>query len=177
MYNIYEVTPAEVREDATPVFGRLHPEDYGRVGHPIQESARTLEKFYCEFRVILPRQGLRWRWSQAHPERRDSGTLWHGIISDITERKRAEEEKRNSEERLQRAEKMEALGQLAGGVAHDLNNVLGILTGYSELLLEEIPEGQRPEVMLKRFCSPRRKEPRSFRTFSPWPGGVSRYRM
>ena len=38
---------------------------------------------------------------------------------------------------------MEALGKLAGGVAHDLNNVLGILSGYSELLLEEIPEGSR----------------------------------
>jgi two-component system cell cycle sensor histidine kinase/response regulator CckA len=66
-----------------------------------------------------------------------------GIVVDITDRKQAEEEKRSLEERLNRAEKMEALGQLAGGVAHDLNNVLGILSGYSEMLLLEIPEGSR----------------------------------
>ena len=57
------------------------------------------------------------------------------FVRDVTERKRAEEEKRSLEERLQRAEKMEALGTLAGGVAHDLNNVLGIVVGYAELLL------------------------------------------
>ncbi len=98
MNDIYEVTPEEVREDATPVFARLHPEDYDRVAGAIQASALTLNTFLCEFRVLLPRQGLRWRWSQAHPERLpDGGTLWHGIISDITERKLAEEALRASE--------------------------------------------------------------------------------
>ncbi|MEI6451793.1 MAG: PAS domain S-box protein, partial [Actinomycetes bacterium] len=102
MNDIYECTPEEVREDATPVFGRLHPDDYDRVADAIQESASTLNEFYCEFRVILPRQGLRWRWSQAHPERtEDGGTLWHGIISDITERKLAEDALRESEERFE----------------------------------------------------------------------------
>ena len=60
------------------------------------------------------------------------------VSRDITERKRTEEEKRSLQERLQRAEKMESLGILAGGVAHDLNNVLGIVVGYAELLLRDV---------------------------------------
>ena len=59
---------------------------------------------------------------------------------DITDRKRAEEERKVLEEHLQRAEKMEALGTLAGGVAHDLNNVLGIVVGYAEMLLMDADE-------------------------------------
>jgi len=74
--------------------------------------------------------------------------LWNGepqfqvLYQDITERKQSEDERNSLRERLQRAEKMEMLGRMAGKVAHDLNNVLGSLTGYSELLLMQIAEGQ-----------------------------------
>ena len=70
------------------------------------------------------------------------------IARDITERRQEEEKRRSLEERLQRAEKMQALGTLAGGVAHDLNNVLGVLVGYSELLLQNVP----PESPFQRHA-------------------------
>ncbi|MFT5700865.1 MAG: PAS domain S-box-containing protein [Desulforhopalus sp.] len=58
-----------------------------------------------------------------------------GTIIDITGRKQAEEGKLKLQERLSRAERMESLGILAGGVAHDLNNVLGVVLGHAEILL------------------------------------------
>lgn len=61
------------------------------------------------------------------------------IGTDITELKRAEQQKRDLEARLQRAQKMEAIGTLAGGVAHDLNNILSGIVSYPELLLMDIP--------------------------------------
>ena len=88
---------------------------------------------------------------------RGDKTLLAGYTVDITDRKRANDEQRSLEERLQRAEKMEALGQLAGGVAHDLNNVLGILSGYSELLLEEIPEESRSRGHVQKILQSTQK--------------------
>ena len=62
-----------------------------------------------------------------------------GIIQDITERKKAEDEKARLETRLQQAQKMEAIGLLAGGIAHDLNNMLFPISGLSEMLLDVFP--------------------------------------
>ncbi len=70
---------------------------------------------------------------------------------DQTEHKQAQEEKQKLQDRLNRAEKMEVLGQLAGKVAHDLNNVLGVLTGYSELLLMDIPEDHRARANVEKI--------------------------
>ena len=61
-------------------------------------------------------------------------------VLDITDRKREEEERRNLETKLQRAQKMEAIGLMAGGVAHDLNNMLSAFVTLPELILMEIPE-------------------------------------
>ncbi|MFH2047231.1 MAG: PAS domain S-box protein [Pseudomonadota bacterium] len=67
----------------------------------------------------------------------------YGVNQDITERKKAEDRLRESEEKLARSKKMESLGLLAGGVAHDLNNVLSGIVSYPELLLLDLPEDSK----------------------------------
>jgi PAS domain S-box-containing protein len=63
------------------------------------------------------------------------------VFVDLSEREKAEAERKELLERLHRTEKMESLGALAGSVAHDLNNVLGVLVGYTELLLTKTADG------------------------------------
>jgi PAS domain S-box-containing protein len=69
-----------------------------------------------------------------------------GILRDISEQKALEKEKKDLEERLSRSQKMEALGLLAGGVAHDLNNILSGIVTYPELLAMDL----EPEDPLKK---------------------------
>ncbi len=66
-----------------------------------------------------------------------------GVMRDITEQKREEEILRETEEKLTRLKKMESLGLLAGGVAHDLNNVLSGIVNYPELMLMDMPENSK----------------------------------
>jgi hypothetical protein len=65
------------------------------------------------------------------------GTIGH----DVTSARQTEEALRQSEEQLRQAQKMEAIGRLAGGVAHDFNNILTVIGGYSAVLREDLPVG------------------------------------
>ncbi len=64
-----------------------------------------------------------------------------GIFRDLSERKKAEEERRGLEARIRKAHQLESLGMLAGGIAHDFNNLLMSILGNGELILHDLPEG------------------------------------
>jgi PAS domain S-box-containing protein len=74
----------------------------------------------------------------ASPLTIDGRTYFVGIGIDITERKRSEEEKNKLQNQLLQSQKMESVGRLAGGVAHDFNNMLGVILGHAELAMEQV---------------------------------------
>jgi two-component system, cell cycle sensor histidine kinase and response regulator CckA len=83
-----------------------------------------------ECRVLRPDEVVRWIWVRGYPIwERDDIVRFVGVVEDITE-------KRSLQEQFQQSQKMEAVGKLASGVAHDFNNMLTIISGYSELLLD-----------------------------------------
>ncbi|NIF26807.1 diguanylate cyclase [Pantoea sp. Tr-811] len=95
LFDIYEVDLQALRDDASVVFERIHPDDLERVRRSVRYSAEHLTPWREEYRVCLPRAGLRWVRGEATPEVGEQGcTLWHGYLTDISDLKGVEEELR-----------------------------------------------------------------------------------
>jgi signal transduction histidine kinase/CheY-like chemotaxis protein len=134
--DIYEVDAQAVRVNASPVYGRIHPEDIGAVTASIEKSALELSLWHHTYRVILPQRGLRVLEGQSSPERMpDGSTLWHGFISDITELQAQRDAAQAARERETAAEQASREKSLfLSRISHELRTPLNAVLGFTQLM-------------------------------------------
>lgn len=141
--DIFGCSPRDVRDDISPIARVVLPEDLDKLIDSIETSAESMTLWQCEYRVQIPGRPVRWMLGQSTPEKLPDGSIiWHGFNTDITERKRAEEERERLQDQLLQSRKMESIGRLAGGVAHDFNNMLAVIIGHAEMALDKLDSTQ-----------------------------------
>ncbi len=130
-------TAAELLSGQVPFTSLVHPDDLTRVlGEMEAHAEQGKDAFRREYRAIIKSGQVRWVEDRVVIVRDPEGRVTHyqGVLLDITENKRLEEQ-------FRQAQKMETVGRLAGGVAHDFNNFLTAIRGYAGLAHDAL----RPE--------------------------------
>jgi PAS domain S-box-containing protein len=137
---MFGIAPGSFSGGLDDYLALIHPDDRALVAADIERAVRSGSRDYTvEHRVLLPDGGLRWLACRGRVDRDALGnpTRMAGTVVDITEQQHVAE-------RLRQTQKMEAIGQLAGGVAHDFNNILAAIGMQAEVARRSATVDDRP---------------------------------
>ena len=143
IYDIFEVTKEEVYRDASILLKQIHPDDCQRIKTSIYQSATQLSPWFCELR--LPVKGNIEKWLEGHaiPQKTPDGSvLWHGLITDITERRAKEQQLRILSVAVEQSSTPIMITDLKANIVY-VNPMFTEITGYSA---EEVI-GKRPSIL------------------------------
>ena len=144
LYRVFEIDPPSFSATHAAFLGFVHPEDRAAVDAAFLESIDRDSANAIEHRIITPSglvKSVEERWWIHHDEQ-GRPVRAAGTCQDITERTRAEADKAALRTQLQQAQKLESMGRLAGGVAHEFNNMLGVILGFTEMAMDQVDPDQ-----------------------------------
>ncbi len=141
LYRIFGCDPETEPGSYERFFQAIHPDDRERVREASHQVESTGEAAATVFRVLRPDGTMRYVQTDGAVIFDAQGKLRRivGTILDITERHESELELAAARERLARAERLEMIGRLAGGIAHEFNNIMTVIHGGAELLTPGAP--------------------------------------
>ena len=140
LYQLFNLEPGSPAPDSEQFLQLVHPDDREFIRMRRDRERRGDYGGASEFRIVRRDGQLRWVRRQAEPTEWENGRPSREVVIfiDISDQKESAEALGHLEEMLAQAHKMEAIGQLTGGVAHDFNNLLAVILGMLRLIEEEL---------------------------------------